>query len=512
MFLKQFIRSEILKQVTTADFSVEIPKNQDNGDYASNVAFLLAKKLKKNPVELANSISQKLSNKDIQSYNIGPFINFKLSDLFLFSEILKIDHNYGKATSERKEKILLEYVSANPTGPLHIGHGRWAVIGDVLKRLLLYSGFKVSSEFYINDAGNQIKNLLASVTAAKQGQPIPDDGYHGKYIFGLAASGKDPVQVMISQQKDTLKKLNINFDTWFSEKQLHESKSVENIYEYLDTYQKDGALWFRSTAYGDDKDRVLIKASGEPTYFAVDIAYHYNKIKRGYQLLINILGADHHGYINRLKNAIASQLEENRAKLEIIIGQMVSLFRGKEPIKMSKRTGEMITLNEVMTEIGVDATRYFLIRRSPDTHVDFDLELAKQETLENPVFYVQYAHARISSIIRTAVEKYSLAIVAQNVDISDESLKLNSYERLLAKKLLEFPDEVSETALAYQPHRLAIYAEELAAIFHSFYQNCRVLTDDIKESQRRLCFVKATKTVLQIILKDILGISAPEKM
>ncbi|MFH1428629.1 MAG: arginine--tRNA ligase [Candidatus Margulisiibacteriota bacterium] len=552
MLLKEYLREHISKYVDIDTFSVEIPKNPEHGDYATNAAFLLGKQNKVNPVDLAKDLSQKLSDKNIDAYNIGPFINFRLTNNLLASEVMNIGDDYGKAQIGRKQKVLLEFVSANPTGPLHIGHGRWAVLGDVLKRMLCYTGYDAKAEFYVNDAGNQVNNLRKSVEAVRKGQPIPEDGYHGEYIKDLAKTTDDPIEVMMAEQKEVLDQLHVPFDTWFREQQLHAAGEVEKVGDYLDTYEKDGAVWFKTTEYGDDKDRVLIKATGDPTYFAADIAYHHNKLERGFKKLINIWGADHHGYVARIQIGLKSELEKHNAELQIIIGQLVNLFRDGEPVRMSKRTGEMITLEEVMEEIGVDATRYFMVRYSPDTPIDFDLGLAKKETMDNPVYYIQYAHARICSILRNAGSRdqgtgtrdqvRAIHESPQHGSSSSQSIEChpeldsgsrsstqfpgtpelsteaadelitNDYERALAKKLVEFPDEVADAAQNAQPHRITQYAEDLAAVFHAFYHNCRVISDDADQTAKRMLFVKATQTVLHIILEKILGINAPERM
>jgi len=513
MLIKKYLREKIAQVVDLPEFSVEVPTKPEYGDYATNAAFLLGKQTKQNPAALADSLSKTLTTDDFSATAIGPFINFRFTDQFFWNQLLHITPAYGQSDSGRGQKVILEFVSANPTGPLHIGHGRWAVLGDVMARLLKTSGCEVATEFYINDAGNQITNLRKSVEAVKNGQSIPEDGYHGAYVRALAESDQDPVESLLAEQQATLTRLGVHFDTWFRETTLHASGEVPKVKEYLDTYEQDGAVWFRSTAYGDDKDRVLIRASGESTYFAADIAYHHHKLQRGYNHLINIWGADHHGYVARMQNALKTELERHQAKLNILIGQLVSLFRNKEPVKMSKRTGEMITLEEVMDEIGVDATRYFMVRRSADTPLEFDLELAKKETSDNPVFYVQYAHARICSILRNALTKD--AVDEKEPIILSGSVRpplFNEYERALAKKLCEFPDEVETAALSYQPHRMTLYAEALSAVFHVFYHHCRVLTDDPETSAKRIQLVKATQQVLHIILEILLGITAPEKM
>ncbi|MFA5927907.1 MAG: arginine--tRNA ligase [Candidatus Margulisiibacteriota bacterium] len=510
MLARQLLQALIQAKTGLDSFTVEIPKSTQHGDYATNAAFILAKQRGENPAALAKQLASELASKEIEAYAIGPFINFKLTDQALTAEVMNIGDDYGASNYGNDRKILLEFVSANPTGPLHIGHGRWAVIGDVLARMQKRLGYAASTEFYINDAGNQINNLRLSVEAVRNGQEIPADGYHGAYIKDLAVKTEDPVEVMLKEQQVVLAKLGVTFDTWFREKTLHEAGEVQKVRDYLDVYEKDGALWLKTMDHGDDKDRVLIKATGEPTYFAADIAYHHNKLERGFKELINIWGADHHGYVARMQIGLKTELDKHQAVLKIIIGQLVNLFRNGEPVRMSKRTGEMITLDEVMEEIGVDATRYFMARYSPDTAIDFDLELAKKQSQDNPVFYVQYAHARICSILRNAVE--------QGIDVNtiagDHTINLiaDPHERALAKKLVDFPEELIMCTQNYQPYQLAAFAEELAALFHAFYHNCRVISPDQELTKKRLVFVQKTKTVLGIILEKLLGIKAPERM
>ncbi|MDR1113886.1 MAG: arginine--tRNA ligase [Candidatus Margulisbacteria bacterium] len=499
---------------------LEEPKNLDYGDYATNIALRLAKPLKKAPKIIAQELVSKLAAQttDFTFAEINGFINIRVSDRKLFQELARITPDYGKPDTDtergrniRTQKILLEYVSANPTGPLHIGHGRWAVLGDTLARVLTYCGQQVTREFYINDAGQQIANFVNSVQAVRENQPVPTDGYHGAYIQELAKLNADPAQTMLDWQKTTLQNIRSEFDSWFSEKTLHESGAVDQALEilrrkdllYTGENEYAGALVFRSTNFGDDKDRVLIKSNGEKTYFTADIAYHKNKLDRGFDRLINIWGADHHGYIARVRAAIEA-LSGRQDVLQVILGQLVNLFRGGEPVKMSKRTGEMITLQEVLEEIGVDAARYFLAAAKPDTALDFDLELAKKQSNDNPVYYVQYAHARICSILRQAKIPHG-QIVAAPPD------KLETAERTLILKMLRLPEEIEAIAQNYAIHRLCAYAQELAALFHNFYHECQVISEDAQTTARRLQIIQAARIVLKIIF-DLLGINAPEKM
>ncbi|GBR76555.1 arginyl-tRNA synthetase [Candidatus Termititenax persephonae] len=483
------------------------PKNLDYGDYATNIALRLAKTRQKAPQVIAQELLEKLREKttDYTFTEINGFINVRISDQTLFAELAKINPDYAKPDNLVPEKILLEYVSANPTGPLHIGHGRWAVIGDILARTLAYCGHQVTKEFYINDAGKQIANFVDSVNAARQNQPPPADGYHGAYIAELARLDGDPVQTMLDWQKTTLKNIRTEFDNWFSEKTLHASGAVEQALAILQpqTYVQDGSLWFKSTDYGDDKDRVLIKSNGEKTYFTADIAYHKNKLDRGFTRLINIWGADHHGYIARVRAAIQALTGSSAQPLRVILGQLVNLYRGGELVKMSKRTGEMITLQEVLAEIGTDAARYFLAMRSADTALDFDLALAKEQSSDNPVYYVQYAHARICSILRQADASLDSPPSA--------APKLHPAERLLILKIIRLPDELESVAADYAIQRLCAYAQELAALFHNFYHECKVISEDRQATAQRLSIIRGTQAVLKIVF-NLLAIEAPEKM
>jgi len=387
----------------------------------------------------------------------------------------------------------------------------------VISNILDFSGYKVEREFYVNDIGNQIDKLEASVIAKINGEPVPENGYGGDYIGDLAlkfASEKKDLRIkilkeMLSQQKEVLSKLDVNFDRFFSEKNLHEENKVKKAIDFLKekklTFEQDGALWFKSKDFGDDKDRVIVRENGETTYFASDIAYHLDKFDRGYDILIDVWGADHHGYVPRLKSALKA-LGKSVDNFEVIIGQLVSLYRGKEPVRMSKRTGDMVTLEEVIEEVGKDATRFFMAINTVNTHLSFDLELAKQEASNNPVYYVQYAHARISSIIREAEEKK--VTIEKDPDLS---LLTHSSEKKLIKKLIEFPDLVIVASKRKEPHLLVEYSKNMSALFHNFYHQCRVVSDDQKLTNARLSLMQATRIVLKNVLK-LLKVSAPERM
>ena len=497
------------------DARLDVPNNTSYGDYSTNVAFLLAKSLRFAPQKIAEMLCEKLAadpafNDYLTFTPINGFVNVRLSDRFLWSRLEALFEKRDRFPSHDQSRTLLEYVSANPTGPLHVGHGRWAVLGDVMARILRFSGADITREFYINDAGNQIKNFYRSVDAARAGDPIPEDGYHGDYILELAKSYDDPIQVMLDRQIQTLRRLDVEFDSWYSEKSLHNNGKVSQALSLMKekglTYEQDGALWFASSQFGDEKDRVLIKADGNLTYFAVDVAYHVDKIDRGFTRLLNIWGADHHGYVPRVRAALAGLFGDKfdtDQGFHVLIGQLVSLFRNGEPVRMSKRTGEMVSLDEVIDEIGVDATRFFLIQKSADTQLDFDLELASRKSSENPVYYVQYAHARMCSI----VEKVGILGPFNNL----ESLVLLPEERTLLLKALQIYDDIYDTALMLSPHRLVQYLTDLARTFHNFYEACPIMKATGPDKAKRLYLLLQVREVFRLCF-GLLGISAPEKM
>lgn len=509
-FIKAYLEDAFLALGHQVTPSIEIASNTTYGDYASNVALQLAKTLRNNPKLLAQEWADSFSKNDSSPFifsALNGFLNIKLTDPFLATLILEKTEQPIRF-SPQTQPLLLEYVSANPTGPLHIGHGRWAVLGHVLENLLKTVGYSVDTEFYINDTGNQIALFYESVNAAKAQKSIPENGYRGHYIYELAAAEKDPLQSNIDSQKAVLDRLGVQFKTWFSEKSLHDSGAVKATLDTLKksphTYTQDGALWFKSTDFGDDKDRVLIKADGNVTYFLVDLAYHQNKIeKRGYTRLINIWGADHHGYVQRVRAgiiALCGEQFQSPEKFKVLLGQLVNLYRNGEPVRMSKRTGDMISLEEVVEEIGSDASRYFLIEKNPDSPIDFDLEVAKKTTFENPVYYIQYAHARICSILA----KVPFVLTETPASFSES-------ERTLILTCLHLEDELLEAAQAQAPYRIAHYTLELAKAFHAFYEKCPILKAPPAEQAQRLRIIKLTQKTLQICL-TILGISAPEKM
>lgn len=500
------------------NYKVERPPRKELGDFATNVAILGARVTKQNPFDLAARLVEKIKELDKgASLNkaevVKPgFINFYLNDSLVqnsIPEIIVKDKAWGcgvRGVGGGGEKILLEFVSANPTGPLHVGHGRWAVIGDNIGRLLKAAGYEVDTEFYINNVGTQVENLEASVRAARAGQPAPEGGYGGAYIKDVQGQTRgEMLEFLLGQQKKALGQLGVNFDRWFYENELHDKGKVLGAVEVLRdlgvTFEEGGATWFKSQALGDDKNRVLVREDGRPTYFAADIAYHLDKFARGYGRLIDIWGTDHHGYVGRLKGAL-KVLDQPVDKFEIIIGQLVTLYRGDEPIRMSKRTGEMITLQEVIDEIGADATRFFFSATDVNSHLDFDLELAKKKSADNPVYYLQYGHARICSILRKAQEGAGDGVRG----VGELSSLTDPAERELMVKLLAFPRLVADAAALRHPHRLTEYGKELATTFHHFYEKCRVLGNPA-----RLTLVNASRITLRNVL-ELLGISAPESM
>ena len=518
---------------------LEVPPEKEMGDFATNFAMQSARTFRKSPKQIAEIIKTHLTGDFIERVEVaGPgFMNFFLKDNVLYdtlADMLKRGEEYGNLPLKSVPKIQVEYVSANPTGPLHIGHGRGAAVGSALVNLLRTAGYPVESEYYINDAGNQMDLLAISVEARYRellGVTVefPENGYHGQDIIDtakriinesgdkyLAMSLEERIAVFkepayrerLAALKKDLADFGVIFDTWFSERTLHPEKIDEALAELKardKVYEKDGALWLRSTEYGDDKDRVLVRDNGVTTYLAADIAYHSDKYERGFDRLINIWGADHHGYMARVRAAM-SALGYDEKKLTILLLQMVSLYRGGELIKLSKRTGRTVTLAELIEEVGVDAARYFFIMRSLDSQLDFDLELAKKKSNDNPVYYIQYAHARICSIFRQTAE-LGLNIPAEPklTLLTDES------EVELIKKLAEYTEELDRAAKEYAPHKIARYSYEAAGAFHSFYNRCRIVGQPTELAEARLALVGLTKQVVGHSL-GILGISAPEQM
>ncbi|GIN18623.1 arginine--tRNA ligase [Shouchella clausii] len=549
---KEQLRVEVRRAVLQAELAtesevpsvlLEAPKDKAHGDFATNIAMQLARIAKKAPRAIAEELVANFDRKQagIEKIEIaGPgFINFFLDNGYLrelISQVLTEKDDYGSSDVGQGEKVLIEFVSANPTGDLHLGHARGAAVGDTIANIMDKAGYKVSREYYINDAGNQIENLAASLNARYlqalgEDQPMPEDGYHGQDIIDIAKQLVDEagdqyrqldekerlafmreygLKKELEKIKQDLNAYRVEFDKWFSETSLYESGQVERGLQVLkdknETYEKDGATWLRSTAYGDDKDRVLVKQDGTYTYLTPDISYHLDKFDRGHDRLIDVLGADHHGYIPRMRAAIQA-LGYDPARFNVQIIQMVSLFQGGEKVKMSKRTGKAVTLRELMEEVGVDATRYFFAMRSPDTHLDFDMDLAVSKSNENPVYYIQYAHARVCSILRQGEE---LGIpYSADTDLSPIASE-KEYE--LLKAIGEFPGAVAEAATKQIPQRIANYAYDLAQALHSFYNVTRVIDTENKDlSAARLALMKATQMTIKNALA-LLGVEAPEKM
>lgn len=521
---------------------LEVPPQKEFGDYATNFAMQAARVAKANPRKIAEAIVARLRGSWLERAEIaGPgFINFYLKVDWLYEMlqgVLRQGSAYGNTTAGQGQKVQVEFVSANPTGPLHVGHGRGAAVGSTLVNLLRAAGYEVQSEFYINDAGNQIDNLAASVNARYlellgQTAAFPEDGYHGHDIIDtaqriinhegdrylnmteaerLTVFKELALSEKLAALKEDLAAFNVTFDVWFSERTLHEARSIAEVCRIFKEkghmYEQDGALWLRSTASGDDKDRVVIRDNGVPTYLAADIAYHRNKLERGFDKLINIWGADHHGYIPRVRAAIAA-LGYDPDCLEVLILQMVSLYQNGELVKMSKRTGQGVTLTELMEEVGRDAARFFFIMRSIDSQLDFDLDLAKSRSNENPVYYIQYAHARICSIFRQVQEAgISVGDVAAcRLERLEEAAEID-----LIKKLGDYPEEISNAAKERAVHRVARYVHELAGLFHTFYNQCRIIGVDQELQRSRIALVTAVQHTLRHGLA-ILGVDAPEKM
>ena len=524
------------------DVLLEVPPQKEFGDFATNIAMQSARIAHKSPRMIADVLLKHLDAPWLEKAEVAGagFINFFLKHDIIYDtlcHILEQGKQYGQAPLRAEDTVQVEYVSANPTGPLHVGHGRGAAYGSALVNLLRAAGYNVQSEYYINDAGNQMNNLAASVNArylellGKKAE-IPENGYHGADIIDTARAiiEQDGDKYLQMDEKDRLEffknrayeeklkalkrdleNFNVTYDKWFSERTLHPEaikKACETLKGNGNMYEKDGALWLKSTEYGDDKDRVVIRDNGVPTYLAADIAYHKNKYERQFKKLINIWGADHHGYVARVKAAMAALgLDPNQ--LEILLLQMVSLFRNGELVKMSKRTGQAITLNELIEEVGTDAARYFFIMRSLDTQLDFDLDLAKSHSNENPVYYIQYANARIFSIYKQ---------VAENGDVFDMTWKNTKWDKLkeerelaLIKKMAAYPEEIRKAAADRAPHRIAHFVYEMAGLFHAFYNNCHIIQTDKELEEARLALVTAVQITIANCL-TVLGISAPETM
>ncbi|CCH89944.1 Arginyl-tRNA synthetase [Modestobacter italicus] len=525
-----------------AEVVIDRPKNPEHGDYATNVALRLAKAAGRPPREVAEVLAAELRAVDgIAGVDVaGPgFLNITLAKDALGAIAVRAvtaGEAYGRTETLAGQRLNLEFVSANPTGPVHIGGTRWAAVGDALGRLLTASGAQVSREYYFNDAGAQIDRFARSLMAAAHGRPVPEDGYAGDYIADIAAEvvAAEPgvlelpedeqqerfrvrgVELMFAEIKRSLAGFGVVFDTYFSEKTLHDSgaleKAVARLREQGHVYEADGAVWLRTTDFADDKDRVLVKRDGEPTYFAADCAYYLDKRERGFDRVVIMLGADHTGYVGRYKALVAAMGDDPAVNLEILIGQLVNLVRNGEPVRMSKRAGTVVNLEDLVDAIGADAARYALARASVDQQIDLDLDAWTRRTNDNPVFYVQYAHARISSLLRGAAD---LGLVLGEAGDVDTSLLAEQRESDLLRAVGEFPRVVASAAELRAPHRVARYLEELAGTYHRFYDACRVLPRGDEEATplttARLWLCAATATVLRNGL-DVLGVHAPERM
>ena len=535
------IRDGVFPEAELPDIVLEVPPKKELGDFATNIDMQSARAFRKNPRLIAQELTQRIQGDWLERIEIaGPgFINFYLKSNVIYdglAALMKKGEAFGQLPAKDMKPVQVEYVSANPTGPLHVGHGRGAAAGSALVNVMRAAGYPVTSEYYINDAGNQINNLARSVNhrylellGRAEEKDFPENGYHGADIIDTAQRiiKKDgdkyldmsedermgifkelALKEKLAALKEDLEAFNCRFDVWYSERTLHPDK-VQDACKFLqengNIYEKDGALWLKSTAYGDDKDRVVIRDSGEPTYLAADIAYHRDKFARGFGKVINIWGADHHGYICRVKAAVKA-LGYNPDDLDVLLLQMVRLLRGGELVKLSKRTGQTVTLAELIEEVGTDAARYFFIMRSMDSQLDFDLDLAKSRSNENPVYYIQYAHARICSIFRQAAENN-----LQVGEAPELSLLTDDTEIAIINKLQKYEEEIERAAAEYAPQRIARYAYELAGCFHSFYNQCRILGVEDKLAEARLALVTVTAQAIRHAL-GILGISAPERM
>ncbi|NOY79309.1 MAG: arginine--tRNA ligase [Calditrichaeota bacterium] len=550
MTVEAYVRRSLQKQLErlsvtpdTVKIEFETPRDTRFGDLATNVAMLLARALQKNPREIARQLIEDVNwdSSFIESVNIaGPgFINFVVSKTYLQGYLKEIlnqgEADFGKSRAGAGKKIQIEFVSANPTGPLNVVSARAASVGDTMVNIMTHVGYEAKREYYVNDAGRQVRLLGASVSSRYchllgVEEPFPEEGYHGNYVTDLAKeiiskygdrflglSREERVdrlktialEMILADQKKVLEDFRVRFDRFFHESDLRKSGAEQEVLSILKekslTYEKEGALWFKASQFGDEKDRVLITQKGEPTYFFIDVAYHKNKFNRGFEKVIDLLGPDHHGYIPRMRAALlALGFPEDAFDVKII--QQVNLFRGGEVVKMSKRAGQIVTMRELVDEVGVDAARFFFLMRRISTPLDFDIDLAKKQTDENPVYYVQYAHARIANILRYGREQG----ISYNPDC-DLSLLVEPEEMALIKKMRDFPDLLVRIVRNFEPNSLTQYLQELAEVFHRFYHDHRVISEDKPLSEARIALSRAVKIVLAIGLK-LMGISAPEKM
>ena len=542
--LERAHRDGVLNVDTVPLIEVERPNNPDHGDFATNLPLRLARAARSNPLQLAEAIAARVeTGPEIASVASAPpgFINFRLSDRWLQEQVEVVrsaGDAFGAAQIGQGRKVMVEFVSVNPTGPVHVGHTRGAVLGSALANALAAAGYDVTREYYVNDAGSQMEAFYRSVwvryqQALGREAELPDNGYQGDYIADIAADiiqsegdrylelndaaairgiGDVAREQMISVISEDLSAIGVDFDNWFSERQLFQDKDYDRAMERLreggHLAERSGALWFNSIALGDDRDNVVVRSSGEPTYFASDIAYHFNKFdRRGFERVIDIWGADHQGHVPRMKAAVTA-LGMEPENLTVLISQMVTLKRGDETVRASKRTGDFITLRELVDEVGVDACRYFFLARSPSTQMEFDMELATRESSENPVYYVQYAHARNASILKLAAER--------NIDYSNGDVTLldSAYELSLIRTMLRLPELIVQVAENLEPHHLPHYAMELATTFHHFYENCRVVSADAADNDitlARLKLVSAAQVAFRRTL-TLMGMSAPDRM
>ncbi|MDD4860249.1 MAG: arginine--tRNA ligase [Dehalococcoidales bacterium] len=530
-----------LPEITLPEIAIEHPQNPDHGDYASSLPLKLARATRMNPLKIAQELAALVApTPEIGSVTVAPpgFINFTLNKAWLTGQvtgILQAGDRYGNTEQGKGSRVQIEFVSVNPTGPLHVGHGRGAVLGSALANTLKAAGYDITTEYYINDAGNQVETFRRSLYARYQQQmgkdvPIPEDGYVGSYMVDLAKEviaehgdalrdvpekelvtrlGEIGLPRMLARIKTDLELLSVTFDSWFSEKSLYDKGQYQKVLSLLEASgyiaKRESATWFVSTALGEDKDNVVVRTDGTATYFATDIAYHYNKfIERKFDRVIDIWGADHMGHVSRMK-AVVGALGIDPERLKIIISQMVTLRSGGEVVRLSKRSGDIITLRELIEDVGADVCRYFFLSRAADSQMDFDLQLAKKQSVDNPVYYIQYAHARIASILRLAAEKH--------LDSSGADLALltTPAELTLIRKMLLLPEIIETIACTLEPHHLTYYALELATVFHGFYKDCRVVTEDAALTKARLKLVDAARIVLNRTL-HMMGMAAPDTM
>jgi len=539
--ITQAQEKELLPSAAIPDIVVEHPQNPEHGDYASSLPLKLSRAMSTSPISIAETLAGFIpENEEIEKVTVAHpgFVNFTLSDRWLALQVEKVlseKEGFGDIDIGAGRKVQLEYVSVNPTGPVHVGHGRGAVLGSTLAAVLKSAGYDVTSEYYVNDAGNQMDTFYRSLNsryrqALNLEYQMPEDGYMGDYVLELARHivadngdsyaslsdddaaariGRIGLEMNLDSIRKDLQSLGVRFDVWFSEQSLYDDGKYAKVMDLLKkeghTAEREGALWFISTALGEDKDNVLVRSSGTPTYFASDVAYHYNKfVERNFDKVINIWGADHQGHVSRMK-AVLTALGIDEKRLSIIISQLVTLKRGKDIVRVSKRTGDLITLRELIDEVGPDVCRFFFLMRSADAQMDFDLELAKQQSADNPVYYVQYAHARIASIMRLAAEK--------KIDYSEGDVSLLTHDAELAfiRKMLNLPEVIDIIASTYEPHHLTYFAQDMATAFHGFYKQCRVISDDGQLTAARLKLVAAAKIVFAKAL-GLMGMNAPESM